>query len=415
MIVKIKPILLSHPTGNANVRALAEALEKAGLLQSFYTCIALFQNSLAYKLSNFGAFKEFHRRLFSTDLKSYTYTRPYRELGRMASQKLGWQNALIHEKGVFCVDNVYRDLDLHVSKKLKNMSAIYAYEDGALESFMKAKSQGIHCLYDLPIGYWRANRELLEKERTERPEWAQTLTCFHDSESKLARKDKELELADAIFVASTFTKNTLELYPGQLPPIYLVPYGFPEVYKNRNYDPITNRKLKILFVGGLSQRKGLANLFEAVDQLKEYIELTIVGRTEVEGCLPLEKGLAKHTWIPSLPHKEVLKLMRSQDIFVFPSLFEGYGLVITEAMSQGTPVITTNRTCGADFIEDGENGWLVNPGDTQGLIEKLKHILSHPEIIPQVGRAARDTAKKLPMSIYGEKMVETIGKIINRD
>lgn len=408
-------IVISHPTGNANVRALAEALAKAGLLQKFYTCIALFQNSISYKLSKFGALKEFHRRLFSPVLKSYTHTRPLRELGRMASQKLKWQNALVHEKGIFCIDNVYRDMDLHVSKNLKNMNAVYAYEDGALESFVKAKSQGIFCLYDLPIGYWRANGEIFEKERSERPEWAPTLKCFHDSKSKLARKDKELKLADAIFVASLFTKNTLKLYPGQLPPIYLIPYGFPEVYKNRNYDPITNRKLKILFVGGLSQRKGLANLFEAVDQLMGSVELTIVGRMEVEGCIPLEKGLAKHNWIPTLPHQEVLELMRTQDVFVFPSLFEGYGLVIAESMSQGTPVITTTRTCGGDFIEDGKNGWLVDPSDTQGLIEKLEHILAHPEILPIVGKAARETAKKLPMSVYGEKITEAIRNIINKD
>ncbi len=233
--------------------------------------------------------------------------------------------------------------------------------------------------------------------------------------TKLQRKDEELSMADAIFVASNFTKRTLELFPGQLAPIHLIPYGFPEVYKNRKYENIANRKLKLLFVGGLSQLKGIANLFEAVNYLGERVKLTIVGRKVVQGCIPLERELKKHNWIPSLPHDQILSLMRSQDVFVFPSLFEGYGLVIAEAMSQGTPVITTTRTCGADFIEDGKNGWLVDPGDTQGLIEKLEQILSHPEIIPQVGRAARDTAKELPMSIYGEKMVEAIGKIINRD
>ena len=411
----VKTVIFSHPTGNVNVREVVEALERAGILEKFYTCFALFQNSLFYKFSKIGPFKEFHRRLFSTALKPYTYTWPFRELGRIVSQKMGWHQNLVHEKGIFCLDKVYRDLDMHVSKNLRNNNAIYAYEDGALETFLKAKSQGIYCLYDLPTGYWRANGEYLGKEKAERPEWAQTLQCFHDSNLKLARKDKELGLADAIFVASEFTKRTLELYPGNLPTIFLIPYGFPEVCKNRHYAPIINRKLKILFVGGLSQLKGLANLFEAVDQLEDRIELTIVGRKVIEGCIPLEKGLAKYKWIPSLPHNEVLNLMRSQDVFVFPSLFEGYGLVVTEAMSQGTPVITTNRTCGADFIEDGKNGWLVDPGDTKGLIEKLEYILSHSEILPRIGRAARDTAKELPLSIYGEKMVEAIEKVINRD
>lgn len=410
--MKIKTVILSHPTGNVNVREVADALARAEILEKFYTCIAVFKNTFPYLLSKYGPLKEFRRRSFPSNLKPFTCTRPFLELGRMASQKLGYQNALKHEKGIFCVDKVYSDLDSLVSKKLKNNSAVYAYEDGALESFKKARSKGIICLYDLPTGYWRAHTKFLEKERIERPEWAMTLTSFKDSDFKLKRKDKELSMADAIFVASNFTKKTLELYPGQLAPIHIVPYGFPEVYRNRKYVSIVNRKLKLLFVGGLSQLKGIANLFEAVNYLGDRIELTIVGRKVVQGCIPLEKELKKHNWIPSLPHDQILSLMRTQDVFVFPSLFEGYGLVIAEAMSQGTPVIATTRTCGNDFIKNGKNGWLIEPGDTQELVKKIEHILTHPEIIPQVGKAATATAEESPFSRYGNKMVEIINEIL---
>lgn len=410
--MKSKTVILSHPTGNVNVREVADALVRAGILGKFYTCIAVFKNTFPYFLSKYGPLKEFRRRSFPTNLKPFTCTRPFLELGRMASQKLGYQNALNHEKGIFCVDKVYSDLDSRVSKKLKNNSAVYAYEDAALESFNKARSKGIICLYDLPTGYWRAHTKFLEKQRIERPEWAMTLTSFKDSDFKLKKKDQELSMADSIFVASNFTKRTLELFPGNLAPIHLVPYGFPEVCKNRKYENIANRKLKLLFVGGLSQLKGIANLFEAVNYLGDRVELTIVGRKVVQGCIPLERELKKHNWIPSLPHDQIMSLMRSQDVFVFPSLFEGYGLVIAEAMSQGTPVITTTRTCGNDFIKNGENGWLIEPGDTQDLVKKIEDILSHPEIVPRVGKAAIATAGESPFSGYGNKMVEIINEII---
>ena len=401
-------IILYHPTGNSNVRALAEALAKAGLLQRFYTCIALFQNSVFYKLSKFGPLKVFHRRLFAQRLKEYTYIRPYRELGRIASQKLGWKNALVHENGIFCVDKVYSDLDVHVSKKLGGVNSVYAYEDGALQTFKMAKSKGINCFYDLPIGYWRAHRKYLEYERLSRPDWATTLTGFKDSKKKLAYKDQELALADIIFVASNFTKKTLELYPGTLAPIHVIPYGFPEVYQKRTYEKFINRKLRLLYVGGLSQRKGIANILEATERLSEQVELTIVGRKVVERCDVLNKGLAKHTWIASMSNSEILILMRTHDVFVFPSLFEGYGLVISEAMSQGTPVITTDRTCGADFIRDGENGWLVNAGDSMSLVEKLKTILEQPTCLEKVGQEAMKTAEAMPLSLYGDRMAKVI-------
>lgn len=73
-----------------------------------------------------------------------------------------------------------------------------------------------------------------------------TLGGFDDSEKKLERKDKELKLADKIYVASSFTKNTLEMYPGKLADIEVIPYGFPPVNTQRKYDDIQNRKIRVL-------------------------------------------------------------------------------------------------------------------------------------------------------------------------
>lgn len=401
-------IILSHPTGNANVRAVSKALAQADLLQKFYTCVAVFHKSFSFYISKIGPLRALRRRTFAPVLQAYTRTRPYKELGRLAAQKLDWQKALSHEKGIFCVDRIYHDLDLHVSKRLESAGAVYAYEDGALQSFQEAKLKGLKCLYDLPTGYWRAHRKFLAIEREKRPDWAMTLNCFRDSEVKLVRKDQELRLADAIFLASSFTKSTLDLFPGNLGPVHLVPYGFPAVHKSRKYTSLNGRRLRLLFVGGLSQRKGIANLLEAVEYFRDKVELTIVGREVAKGCKPLQEGLNRHTWIPSLPNDQILKLMRVHDVLVFPSLFEGYGLVIAEAMSQGTPVITTERTCGADFITDGENGWLSNAGDTIGLVQKINNILSQPENLSRVGKEALLTAEKSPFSLYGEKMVKTI-------
>ncbi|HSI69945.1 MAG TPA: glycosyltransferase family 4 protein [Gillisia sp.] len=408
-------IILSHPTGNANVREVADALARAGLLEKFYTCIAFFQNTFSNILSEYGPFKEFRRRTLNSNLKPFTCTRPFKELGRLASQKLGYQYALAHEKGIFCIDRVYQDLDSHVSKNLGEVNAVYAYEDGALHTFRRARSRGIVCLYDLPIGYWRAHKKYLELEKLKRPDWAMTLTGLKDSEKKLSYKDQELALADIIFVASNFTKKTLELYPGTLAPIHVIPYGFPEVYQNRSYDRFVNRKLRLLFVGSLSQRKGLANLLDAAEHLSDLVELTIIGRRVEESCEVLDRELATHTWMESLSNSEILNLMRTHDIFVFPSLFEGYGLVISEAMSQGTPVITTERTCGADFIRDGKNGWLVNAGDSKSLIQKLETILEQPECLEKVGQEAMRTAEAMPRTLYGKRIAKIITQYLENN
>ena len=409
-------VIVSHPMGNQNLRAVLNGFEEAGLLSGFYTSIATFPGDLSYKLGSLPGLSEIKRRSYSTKIKSVTHTHPARELGRLLAPRLKFNNLAEHEKGYFCIDKVSHSIskftaDRIVAKK-KSIKAVYAYEDAALELFERSKELGLLNFYDLPIGYWRTARHLMQQEFENRPEWASTLTGFKDSQEKLLRKDEELKLADHIFVASSFTKKTLESFPHKLAPVSVIPYGFPEPSWDRTYEKPDGRPLKLLFVGGLSQRKGIANLLEAVEHLGDAITLTIVGRKPVEDCVPLNEGLKKHTYIPTLNHAGVLQAMREHDIFVFPSLFEGFGLVITEAMSQGTPVITTDRTAGADLLEDGKDGWLVEAGSTDSLRLKIEEILKDPYQVEKLGRAAREKAARRPWSVYGAEMAMAIKTLL---
>ncbi|WP_282179034.1 glycosyltransferase family 4 protein [Maribacter stanieri] len=412
----VKKILISHPTSNANNRAVVNGLSKASLLYAFHTSIASFEGDLIHRLGGFKPFKEIKRRQFDLGLKTMTHSSPFLEIGRIASLKLGLDSLIKHETGYFSIDNIYRTLDKQMAIKLGNKShdeltGIYAYEDGAYESFLSAKINEMNCFYDLPIGYWRTAQKILKAEKKRWPDWSSTLTGLQDSEYKLKRKDNELALADRIFVASSFTAKTLLDYPGQLAPIEIIPYGFPTPAAHRNYTAIgANRKLKILFVGLLSQRKGIADTFEVANNLNNYVELTVVGRQVTNDCEALNKELSKHHWIPSLPHNEVLKLMHSHDVLIFPSIFEGFGMVITEAMSQGTPVITTNHTAGPDIINHNENGWLISAGSTQELQNCIQEILTKPERIAYVGKAARETARNRSWEVYGQEVSQAIIK-----
>lgn len=408
-------VLLTHPTGNANVRAVATGLQNAQMLSVFFTTIANYPGNVFDILSKLPGFSDFKRRRFDQDLEPQSNLWPWYELLRMGSSKAGLDKLIKHEKGIFSIDSIYRNFDKRVARSIKlaknsNVNAIYAYEDGALHSFKEARRQSLQCFYDLPIGYWRTARRLMDVECEKWPDWAPTLKGFSDSAEKLNRKDEELRLANNIFVASSFTANSLKDFPEKLAPVEIIPYGFPPVFNTRKYLSFKGRPLRLLFVGGLSQRKGIANLFAAVKAIGKHVELTVVGRKAVANCAVLDEALARHTWIPSLPHAEILKLMRGHDILVFPSLFEGFGLVITEAMSQGTPVITTERTAGPDLIVDQENGWLVNAASTEALQKAIEDILYKPNLIEDVGRAAMKSAGKRPWNIYGQELSQAILK-----
>lgn len=414
---KQKKITIYHPFGNANTRAAVDGIYKQGILESFHTCIACFKGSLLYKLAAFGPLKELKRRNFSYFLQKKTITHPFMELGRQLASKLRFNSLTAHEKGIFCIDNICHNLDSKVSKYVRRnkrkIGGVYAYEDLALYTFSTAKKYNIKCVYDLPIGYWRAMHNLLNEERAKNPEWAITLGGFNDSDKKLQRKDEELKLADKIYVASSFTKKTLRMYPGKLADIEVIPYGFPPVNTQRKYDDIQNRKIRVLFVGGLSQRKGLSYFFEATKGLEEKIEATVIGRGNLDACPALKEALSKVNYIPSLPHDEILKLMANQDLFIFPSLFEGFGLVITEAMSQGTPVITTDRTCGPDIMHNGIDGWIVEAGNAKPIRDLLIKFTENPSILIKTGHEAMHTASKRPWSMYEKELAESVNKFLN--
>lgn len=111
----------------------------------------------------------------------------------------------------------------------------------------------------------------------------------------------------------------------------------------------------------------------------------------------------------------MLELMREHDVLVFPSLFEGFGMVITEAMAQGTPVITTRNTAGVDLINDGENGWLIEAGSTKELRLAIENVIKTPHLIATVGKKAMETAKQRPWDVYSRELGEAVKEFLDRN
>jgi len=410
-------LIVSHLTGNANVKSALRGLADQNLLAEFYVSMGVFPGSLLDNIGGLKPFAEIKRRRFDPVLKPFIKSWPWFELGRLSATKMGFSK-LVGPEGLFYIDSVCKNLDRHVashlgSAKKKKIGGVYCYEDVAEYSFVEAKKLGLKCIYDLPIGYWRAAHRLLEPEKDKWPEWASTMSGLKDSEQKTLRKDKELELADLILVASTFSANTLKDYPGHLSNIQVIPYGFPPTSSDDRYYPVKGKAaLKLLYVGSLSQRKGIANLFEAVENLKTHVELTLVGTKKNNDCSALNQALSKHKWIPSLSHSDILALMRDCDVLVFPSLFEGFGLVITEAMSQGTPVITTDRTAGPDFIVNDQNGWLIQAGSTDAIQAAIERLLINPGLIKKIGLEALQTARQRPWAMYERELTNAVAKVL---
>jgi alpha-maltose-1-phosphate synthase len=399
-------ILLSHPTGNSFVRNTLIALEERGLLAEFWTGLNWKKGTAADRVLPGSLRRTLERRSFRECSGGKVRTAPFREIGRMMSRRLnaGWLTR--HEYGIFSVDAVYRSLDRKVARRLREPSdikAVYAYEDGADETFQEAEKAGIKRLYDLPIGYWRVAREMYLEEAQLEPAWAPTLPGKGNSVEKNDRKEEEIRRADAIIVPSEFAKKTLKKAPVNAP-VHVVPFGAPGIVGGSPRVTGAGKKMKVLFVGALTQRKGIAYLVRAVEALSGLVELTMVGRRVGGQCKALDKAIRENNWIPTLSHGEVLGQMDRHDVLVLPSLFEGFALVIPEAMSRGLPVIITPNTGGEGTVENGKEGFIVPVRDSAAIAQKLEALALDAGKLEAMSKASMEKAATYSWAKYRERI-----------
>lgn len=408
-------IILSHPTANQNVRQTASAFATAGLLEEFWTCVHWQQGGLLDKLLAIAprARNELRRRSFRDEVRPFIHTHAFREMGRQLAAQLGLNSLTREENGVFSIDAVYLALDRRVSRRIANsrtVKAVYAYDGGALESFRAARALGIRCMYEHPIIHWRMVRQYQLEEAELSPEWAPTLGALRDSEQKLRRKDEELALADVIITPSSFARESLTASKAKLAPVYVIPYGTPidDVGPARRS---AEGKLRVLFVGALTQAKGLGYLLQAADRLTPEVSLTLIGR-RVSPTVPRAAALERHRWIASLSHADLLHEMRQHDVLVLPSLHEGFGLVLAEAMGQGLVVIATRHTAAPDLVSDGVDGFLVPIRSAVAIEEKLVLLHCDRMRLRAMQQAAQEKARSFTWENYRQRLVKLAREVI---
>jgi starch synthase len=399
-------ITLVHPTGNANVRQALLAFNQAGILKGFQTTLAWPEKTQWDDILPTKLRVELSRRIYPGIPPALIHQHPTHEILRLLGQHL----PTVFRNYLPSIDNVYQHLDKVVAASLmktEDKRVIYAYEDGAESVFRSTKVAGGTCVYDLPIGYWRFYHRLMQEEKELQPDWRTTLGGVGDSVAKLERKDAELSLADCIVVASSFTARTLAEYPYALEaPVYRIGYGSPIPGPPRLFSPL-ERPLRILYVGSIGQRKGISYLIEAVGRLQVAFSLTLLGKP-VSRPEIMDRALAKHHWIPSAPHARVLQIMRDHDVLVLPSLFEGYGLVIAEAMAQGTVVIATPHTAAPDLIEDGKQGFIVPIRSAEAIAECLTRLAENRSMLLEISQASQAKAALTTWEIYRDKLVHML-------
>ncbi len=207
----------------------------------------------------------------------------------------------------------------------------------------------------------------------------------------LKRWGQESLDADIVVAASSFTRKSL-LHVGVRPErIHVVPYGVDSrVFRNDVAFPIG--KPKVLFVGQHTSRKGFRNLLDVWERLdNHHAELHITSGSC--SSLPETRSGGPVVWHERLAVTGLVELMNQSDLLVLPSVAEGFGMVLLEALSCGTPVLCSDATAGPDLLKGWDERFLFTAGDWDGFALRLDYWLNNVGCLRKMRSSARNLAE----------------------
>jgi glycosyltransferase involved in cell wall biosynthesis len=389
--------------------------------------MGIYEQSLALQERN-------ELRTMALDIFFDLSPRPYRWLGHTLRKKLGKRafsaidrrlvrthpiGALSHRVRQSFADRLddavfwnNDQFDRWIARHLPEFgNLVVAYESAALHSFRRARQLGIPSILYQPIGVAEYALEALGREAARFPQLASTLRYNWFPPRELERRREERQLADAIFCASSFTRRTLIEQGVPSEKIVIEPYGVDQSLFKPTRDKYP--KFSLIWAGSFTQTKGIAYLLEAMARLSiPDMELVLAGYPY--GGVDPVRAYEDRVLVRRIGHvtrAQLAEVMPRCHVHVFPTILDGFGRNIIEAMACGLPVITTPNCAGPDLIDDGVTGFIVPICDVDALCDRLSWIHAHPEEAMEMGELARRRVASLTQADYRRRFADRVEQV----
>ena len=217
----------------------------------------------------------------------------------------------------------------------------------------------------------------------------------HPSPWMIAREQREYQLADRIVVLSTFAYQSFVAEDIRPEKLRFLPLGTEmsafrptsAVAASRRARVLSGARLRVLYVGGISWRKGFADLREIVRQIAGQFEFRFVGPVWPEARDAVAAIEKQAEFISKKPQRELPAEYAWGDVFIFPTIEDGYAVVVAQASAAGLPILTTPNCCGPDLIQEGRTGWILPIRDSRAFIARLQWCDTHREALADIADA----------------------------
>jgi len=276
----------------------------------------------------------------------------------------------------------------------------------------KAKREGAILICDERTEYPDFQRQIIEEEYDKLEIKFNPPGLLYDDKIK-----SEYALSDYIILPSSYAKQTFIDAGFKPKKIFVVPYGinlqqFHPVGENYKSDNI----FRIIYVGQIIPRKGVHYLIEAFERLKlSKTELLLIGPIDESMKSFIDKRTkynSKIKAIGAVPKIELSKYYSRGSVFVLPSLADSRGLVVSEAMGCGLPVIVTENTGSKEIVRDGKDGFIIPIRDVDVLMERICFLYKNKSICKQMGKSSKLRVQEFTWQRYEEQILKVYKKVI---
>lgn len=278
--------------------------------------------------------------------------------------------------------------------------AFFGYTTGVLEALEWLAARGVTTVVD-QIDPARAHVETVRIEREKWPGWEPRSGDV--AEPYWRRLESEWRAASAVVVNSSWSRDALVRQGVPAEKIVTVPLAYEaDVGRTR---PVNAREpLSVLSLGNVTLGKGVQYLFEAARLLQsENVSFTVAGPIGITADA-VASAPSNVTLLGRVTRDLLSEVYGAADVFVFPTLSDGFGITQLEAMAHGLPVIATPR-CG-EVVIDGDNGFIVPVADGHALAEAILKLERDRALLGDMSRQALRRAGAFSLDVYRTRLYD---------
>ena len=298
--------------------------------------------------------------------------------------------------------------DRFLQRHLPPCDAFVGLSGSGLEAGRLAQARGGKYVCDRGSSHIVYQENLLKEEYQRWGHVYRGTDPFH-----VDREQREYAEADCVVAPSKFARQSyLEM---GLPAEKVM--AIPQCVSLGRFEKVADpdpKEFTVLFVGQLSLRKGIPYLLQAFDRFRHpHKRLLLLGSAPPEvKCIFRDRPVAGVEFLPRQSREELIALMSRSHVMVLPSIEDGFGMVLAEAMACGCPCISSQHTGGPDLYEHGKEGFLVPIRDPEAITQALDQLAQDPALRQRMSEAALERVKRLGGShTYGESWCQLLQKL----